>query len=354
MDQNDFLRLMTTQLTTQDPFNPVDNTQMVAQMAQFSQVAGIAEMNQSLQTHRRSAWAAAGSPTRRAGSAARCWSSPTSRRRCATAPMPASSTLPKRADQVTVSFVDANGAVVHTRTLGAQRGRRRRLRLGRHATTPAKPSPAARCARRHRRAATASRRRRPPPPGPRSAASSRPPTAATAASSPASACSSPTPPSASPDPRSPRSTPMSFYTSLSGLRGAQTDLVDHLEQHRQRRLDRLQAQPRPVRRHHAGLGDDRRPGHAPQGHRAAVHARAASRPRRASSTSPSPARGFFVTRDALTGGTTYFTRNGSLSIDGRALPGRFERRLCPGPAGRRRGQCRPRPASPPRATSSCR
>ena len=30
MDQNDFLRLMTTQLTTQDPFNPVDNTQMVA------------------------------------------------------------------------------------------------------------------------------------------------------------------------------------------------------------------------------------------------------------------------------------------------------------------------------------
>ena len=41
MDQNDFLRLMTTQLTTQDPFNPVDNTQMVAQMAQFSQVAGI-------------------------------------------------------------------------------------------------------------------------------------------------------------------------------------------------------------------------------------------------------------------------------------------------------------------------
>jgi flagellar basal-body rod modification protein FlgD len=48
LDQNAFLRLMTTQLTTQDPFNPVDNTQMVAQMAQFSQVAGIAEMNQNL------------------------------------------------------------------------------------------------------------------------------------------------------------------------------------------------------------------------------------------------------------------------------------------------------------------
>jgi len=50
MSQDDFLKLMTTQLTTQDPFNPVDNTQMVAQMAQFSQVAGISQMNQSLQT----------------------------------------------------------------------------------------------------------------------------------------------------------------------------------------------------------------------------------------------------------------------------------------------------------------
>src|SRR3546814_20174741 len=47
MDQNDFLRLMTKQLTTQDPFNPMDNTQMVAQLAQFSQVAGLAEMNAS-------------------------------------------------------------------------------------------------------------------------------------------------------------------------------------------------------------------------------------------------------------------------------------------------------------------
>lgn len=48
LGQADFLRLMTTQMTSQDPFKPMDSTQMVAQMAQFSQVAGIAEMNQSL------------------------------------------------------------------------------------------------------------------------------------------------------------------------------------------------------------------------------------------------------------------------------------------------------------------
>jgi flagellar basal-body rod modification protein FlgD len=50
LGQNDFLRLMTTQLSAQDPFDPVDNQQMVAQMAQFSSVTGISEMNISLQS----------------------------------------------------------------------------------------------------------------------------------------------------------------------------------------------------------------------------------------------------------------------------------------------------------------
>jgi len=50
MGQTDFLRLMTTQLKAQDPFNPVDNQAMVAQMAQFSSVAGIEEMNVALKS----------------------------------------------------------------------------------------------------------------------------------------------------------------------------------------------------------------------------------------------------------------------------------------------------------------
>lgn len=48
LDQSDFLQLMTAQLKNQDPFNPVDNTQMIAQMAQFSSVAGISSMNATL------------------------------------------------------------------------------------------------------------------------------------------------------------------------------------------------------------------------------------------------------------------------------------------------------------------
>ncbi|APR51576.1 flagellar hook capping protein [Sphingomonas koreensis] len=49
LGQSDFLTLMTAQMKNQDPFDPVDNTQMVAQMAQFSSLAGISEMNTTLQ-----------------------------------------------------------------------------------------------------------------------------------------------------------------------------------------------------------------------------------------------------------------------------------------------------------------
>ena len=47
LDQAAFLRLMTAQVAAQDPFKPLDQSQMLAQLAQFSQVAGTAEMNVS-------------------------------------------------------------------------------------------------------------------------------------------------------------------------------------------------------------------------------------------------------------------------------------------------------------------
>ena len=48
LDQSDFLKLLTTQLKNQDPLNPVENEAFVAQMAQFSSLAGISEMNTKL------------------------------------------------------------------------------------------------------------------------------------------------------------------------------------------------------------------------------------------------------------------------------------------------------------------
>lgn len=48
LNQGDFLRLMTKQLTIQDPFDPVDQKEMLAQMAQFSSLAGTTEMGETL------------------------------------------------------------------------------------------------------------------------------------------------------------------------------------------------------------------------------------------------------------------------------------------------------------------
>lgn len=50
LNQSDFLKLMTTQLSLQDPFDPVDNKEMIAQMAQFSSLSGINEMSATLKT----------------------------------------------------------------------------------------------------------------------------------------------------------------------------------------------------------------------------------------------------------------------------------------------------------------
>ncbi|MDP2559871.1 flagellar hook assembly protein FlgD [Psychrobium sp. 1_MG-2023] len=44
LDQEDFLRLLTEQLAMQDPSKPVDNDQMISQMASFSTVEGISQM----------------------------------------------------------------------------------------------------------------------------------------------------------------------------------------------------------------------------------------------------------------------------------------------------------------------
>ena len=48
LGQAEFLKLMTAQLQNQDPFSPMDNGDFIAQMAQFSTVTGITEINNNL------------------------------------------------------------------------------------------------------------------------------------------------------------------------------------------------------------------------------------------------------------------------------------------------------------------
>lgn len=50
LGQNDFMKLMLAQMKHQDPFKPLDNNEFLGQMAQFSTVSGISEINQSMST----------------------------------------------------------------------------------------------------------------------------------------------------------------------------------------------------------------------------------------------------------------------------------------------------------------
>ncbi|WP_373488451.1 flagellar hook assembly protein FlgD [Blastomonas sp.] len=117
LDQTAFLKLMTTQLKFQDPFDPVDNQAMVAQMAQFSQVAGISEMNASL----KSISSALGT-SRLAEAASFIGRSVLQQGDTAHADAQGryagEFTLAAPADNVTLEWTDASGNVLHSQQLG--------------------------------------------------------------------------------------------------------------------------------------------------------------------------------------------------------------------------------------------
>ena len=119
VDQNTFLKLLTTQMTHQDPFSPMDNSQMVAQMAQFSSVTGIAEMNVSLKN------IASDMASSRIGDAA-SWIGRAALVESNEASMFSDGSyageisLPTDVTNMNISLVDESGQTVFSRTLGAQ------------------------------------------------------------------------------------------------------------------------------------------------------------------------------------------------------------------------------------------
>lgn len=52
LGQDDFIKLLVTQMTTQDPLNPQKDTEFIGQMAQFSALEGNKSMQSELQTLR--------------------------------------------------------------------------------------------------------------------------------------------------------------------------------------------------------------------------------------------------------------------------------------------------------------
>ncbi|PID29912.1 MAG: flagellar hook capping protein [Candidatus Cloacimonadota bacterium] len=51
MKKDDFLKLLITQMKYQDPMNPADNTQMAAQLAQYSQLETLNNMHETMKTN---------------------------------------------------------------------------------------------------------------------------------------------------------------------------------------------------------------------------------------------------------------------------------------------------------------
>ncbi len=119
MDQSSFLTLLTAQMQYQDPFEPVDNSQMVAQMATITNSTGIAEMNQTLKNLSSELTGS------RLGDAA-SWIGKSMLVQSNIAVPDASGTyagqitLPSATDGATIQLVDGSGNVVKSIDTGAQ------------------------------------------------------------------------------------------------------------------------------------------------------------------------------------------------------------------------------------------
>src|SRR6056297_554631 len=120
LGQQDFLTLMTAQLQNQDPFAPMENGEFLAQMAQFSTVAGLETVNETLGAisgqigGNRIATASSllGQQVLVPGSVARP---------DAAGVVQGVADLPEAASAVTVTYTDAEtGTVLHRQDMGAQ------------------------------------------------------------------------------------------------------------------------------------------------------------------------------------------------------------------------------------------
>ena len=119
IDQEGFLKLLTTQLRTQDPTAPTDTNTMTQQMATFSQVAGITEMNQSLKAVLSTLNSSRiGDASSWIGHAALISGNVATQ--AANGAYAGQITLPADAKDVTVNLVNSSGQTVYSKSLGAK------------------------------------------------------------------------------------------------------------------------------------------------------------------------------------------------------------------------------------------
>ncbi|HNC20691.1 flagellar hook assembly protein FlgD [Accumulibacter sp.] len=116
--QNRFLKLLVTQLKNQDPLNPLDNAAVTTQISQISTVAGIENLNATMQTllsdfnDSQSMQAA--------GLIGKSVLVPGSRLALSDGGAGGGANLAGPADKVTLTILDAAGKVVQSQNLGAR------------------------------------------------------------------------------------------------------------------------------------------------------------------------------------------------------------------------------------------
>ena len=118
LGKNEFLKLMIAQINNQDPMNPTQNEQFLAQLAQFSTLEGIQNLNESVGSM--TAIMRGTAATQAAGLVGRAVLVPTD-----TALMPGEGfsgnvELPESVKQVVVEISSPSGALIKKITLGAQ------------------------------------------------------------------------------------------------------------------------------------------------------------------------------------------------------------------------------------------
>lgn len=120
LGQNEFLKLMTTQMTHQDPTKPMDNAQFLSQMAQFGTVSGIQDLQQSFKDF--SASISSDQALQAASLVGRTVSIPADEALLSSGKtVQGNVNLPGSASDVTLKILDpATGEVIATKSLGGQ------------------------------------------------------------------------------------------------------------------------------------------------------------------------------------------------------------------------------------------
>jgi flagellar basal-body rod modification protein FlgD len=125
LNQADFMNLFITQMRFQDPLNPIDNNQMAAQMAQFSSVEALENMNQSLKAM--AAYQASSSNVLLAGLIGKKVESAGNQLSIGQGVVSEGSYQLARNGRVTVQIYDANGQLVRTIDEGARSSSKQKL-----------------------------------------------------------------------------------------------------------------------------------------------------------------------------------------------------------------------------------